>query len=183
MFRSALKYFYKNNGCVSSARNYGLDKAKGEFIAFLDSDDYWPKNYLEKMIEAIDNTGYDAAYCARVKEFEGNIIDEYDLERCKSGWITTHLFKHSFVWPSAFVATIGSIGELRFNEELDTAEDIHFFLKYSLKAKYIFVNNFKIPLVFSKGSLSQSLDLNSLYARERFYFQEGGGSIFQEKLR
>ena len=34
-------YFYKNNGGLSSARNFGISKSKGELIAFLDDDDFW----------------------------------------------------------------------------------------------------------------------------------------------
>lgn len=44
-----IKYFYKENGGVSSARNLGLQKATGDFVSFLDSDDLWDKRFLESM--------------------------------------------------------------------------------------------------------------------------------------
>lgn len=44
-----IKYFYKKNGGVSSARNFGLIKAIGEFVSFLDSDDLWSCYFLELM--------------------------------------------------------------------------------------------------------------------------------------
>jgi glycosyltransferase involved in cell wall biosynthesis len=53
-YPSNLKYFYKTNGGIASARNYCLEKASGEYLAWVDSDDYWlPEklytqvNYLE----------------------------------------------------------------------------------------------------------------------------------------
>lgn len=42
-----INFFYKENGGASSARNYGLEKASGEYIAFLDADDEWLPNHLE----------------------------------------------------------------------------------------------------------------------------------------
>ena len=43
------KYFYKDNGGVSSARNYGVEKANGEYIVFLDADDYFINTCLENL--------------------------------------------------------------------------------------------------------------------------------------
>ena len=51
-----LRYFYKKNGGVSSARNYGLREAKGEYISFIDSDDFIDKRYVESILELIDKT-------------------------------------------------------------------------------------------------------------------------------
>ena len=42
-----VKVFHKSNGGVSSARNFGLTKAKGDYICFIDSDDYVDSSYLE----------------------------------------------------------------------------------------------------------------------------------------
>ncbi|MFD0794952.1 glycosyltransferase family 2 protein [Mucilaginibacter litoreus] len=44
-----VKVFSKENGGVSSARNYGIDKAKYDLIAFLDADDVWEPDYLMEM--------------------------------------------------------------------------------------------------------------------------------------
>lgn len=44
---SRVRYFYKTNGGAASARNFGLSKTMGEYVAFLDSDNFWPENYLE----------------------------------------------------------------------------------------------------------------------------------------
>ena len=49
-----IKVFHKENGGVSSARNLGLENATGEFVAFVDSDDYLEKTYYADMVALID---------------------------------------------------------------------------------------------------------------------------------
>ena len=46
-----VKVIHKENGGASSARNAALDIATGEYITFLDSDDFWHNDYLSTMIE------------------------------------------------------------------------------------------------------------------------------------
>ena len=46
---SRIKVYHKENGGVSSARNLGLDNANGEWIAFVDSDDFIKEDYLKHM--------------------------------------------------------------------------------------------------------------------------------------
>ena len=50
----AIRYFEKENGGVSTARNVGLDEAKGEYILFVDSDDYVEANYWQVIDSLIE---------------------------------------------------------------------------------------------------------------------------------
>ena len=55
--------FNKENGGLSDARNYGIERAKGDFIVFVDSDDYLHEDYLKTMYEDCINNNADMAYC------------------------------------------------------------------------------------------------------------------------
>ena len=56
-----IKFFkINNNGVIAKSRNYGIKKASGKFIAFLDSDDWWHHTKLEKCIKYIND--YDFIY-------------------------------------------------------------------------------------------------------------------------
>ena len=74
------KYLKKNNGGLSDARNYGIDRAKGKYLIFIDGDDYVEKNYVEKLYRAITEYTTDVAICgfANVKP-NGMLIDNNTL--------------------------------------------------------------------------------------------------------
>ncbi len=56
-------YIKQSNKGACAARNNGIDHAKGEFIAFQDSDDIWHKDKLEKQLGTLKNTGADLVCC------------------------------------------------------------------------------------------------------------------------
>ncbi|MCQ8180765.1 glycosyltransferase [Methylomonas sp. SURF-1] len=53
------------------ARNLALKNAKGEFVAFLDADDYWAPNFLEKLLHGIKQNNADLSYCGWQNIVEG----------------------------------------------------------------------------------------------------------------
>lgn len=75
---SRFKYFYKENGGLSSARNFGIDKAKGEWILPLDCDDYISNNYLDLAQSHFDNQDLKVIYCEAQKF--GTVNEKWKLK-------------------------------------------------------------------------------------------------------
>lgn len=59
-----IRVFHKNNGGQADARNYGLDRIKGDYITFIDSDDYIGIDYLKILMDAINKYQVDLAISA-----------------------------------------------------------------------------------------------------------------------
>lgn len=70
---SRIKVIHKRNGGLSDARNAGMAIATGEYIAFVDSDDWLDKNMYSVLTDAIEKNGCDAAGCSFVRTDGENI--------------------------------------------------------------------------------------------------------------
>lgn len=58
-----IRVYHKKNGGLSDARNYGVERAAGDYIGFVDSDDYIDAEMYEKLYEAIKKENVDVAEC------------------------------------------------------------------------------------------------------------------------
>lgn len=63
-YPNKVKAFHKENGGEFTTRNYGLERAKGEYITFVDTDDYVEKDWAEKLYNAAKENEADFAVCA-----------------------------------------------------------------------------------------------------------------------
>ena len=80
-----IRVIHKDNGGVCSARNAGLDAAKGEYIAFVDSDDWIEPNMYETMMEKVHVYGCDVVLCDCVKDTPGGCCSPCRC-RCSGKW-------------------------------------------------------------------------------------------------
>lgn len=60
-----IQVFHKSNGGLSDARNYGLDRITGDYVAFVDSDDYIEPDMYKILVEAIQRNNCELACCGR----------------------------------------------------------------------------------------------------------------------
>lgn len=135
---SRVRVFHQNNAGVSAARNKGLDEARGEFITFVDSDDYIDENLFYQYINCF------------------NLNPIVDLV-CLSNWIDSQIYSHessvrsscdfvSFLIlnklaPSLWLTIIkrNCLKGFFFDTNLSFYEDLHFLLSISSVIKNVYI--------------------------------------------
>lgn len=75
-----IRVFHKDNGGLSDARNYGIKHSKGEYIGFVDSDDFVEKEMYEQLMDALQETSSDISMCYAIDENEIGISPTYKSE-------------------------------------------------------------------------------------------------------
>jgi glycosyltransferase involved in cell wall biosynthesis len=175
-----LKYFYKSNGGVSSARNMGLAKAGGEYICFLDSDDLWPENFLSVMVAALESEpGSDIAYSPRtLLRPDGSRTRSIAWDHRPSGQLTEVLFADTFMQVSSVCFRRKALEGFAFDAILPNAEDVDAWLRLSTRFRYLFVPSVDITFRTGHGVATRTNysyeNCNALLVLERFYYRLGG---------
>lgn len=118
---SRIRYLrHETNKGLPAARNTGIRAAIGEFIAFLDDDDEWREEKLEKQLKAIKN--YDAVLCI-------GLANGYPLRIHKRPEITLNDLKKGSFDPSSLLAKASILRDVMFDESLRHGEDWDAFIR------------------------------------------------------
>lgn len=169
---SCVRYFAKENGGVSSARNLGLEQAEGEYILFVDSDDYVSQDYFALLSHTLESNAVDLLMFG-YRNF-GGASTEWDTgvfcEETESGVakrisfaVCQYLF--SSLLSKAFKRQIIERDNIRFSNDLAIGEDQTFIFTYAMHIRSI-------------GSIENHLynvdvsDGNSLSRKARPYLTE-----------
>lgn len=150
--KNRIIYVEKENGGLSDARNYGLKYATGDFIAFLDSDDYIEKNAYEEMYNKAIEENADYVECDFIWEFPNKIrVDKQYPYKNKKEMLS---FVRVVAWNKLIKRQLITDNNLEFPKGL-RYEDIEFTYKLiPFVNKFAYVDKPFIHYVQREGSIA-----------------------------
>jgi glycosyltransferase involved in cell wall biosynthesis len=204
-FVDQVRVIHQENAGPSAARNRGIAAAKGEIVAFLDSDDLWLPKKIERQVSALQRAGASVACCvcnaelqfsdsSRVTSFQRACIRPNVEEGL---WLNAAevLTDRFLLFNQVAAVRLSALKHVSgFNEKLRFLEDYDLALRLSLDGPFAFIQE---PLAIwhqgSEGSLSgeanqQAVNLRELEVRIREdilgRLEEGGGhQLLREQMR
>lgn len=203
------QYIYQENAGVSVARNKGLEMVVGDWVAFVDPDDYVPEGYFERLLQLIDKEDIDIVSCCCTgfdeEKEEADLFFREDFEAsndkekeklfmqllCSSYGQPNHVFTAIGVpWGKLYRTSFLNQEGLRFNPIIRRMQDNIFNMYAFQRARKIkYVNE---PLYYYRlDHISQFGKKYNPYAfeykreirKERYEFFYGGNYWNNDKLR
>ena len=164
-----ITYIVKENGGLSHARNVGYAYAKGEYIAFFDSDDYIEKYMYEKLMAKVKEYNYDIVVCDLYMEYEqtgkkvyvgSNVEKEYkDVEKDNNG-----ISIRKEIMENIYIAVHNKI----YKKEL---------IEKTFKNNTPFVNGMYYEDIIYTYSILQNIDSISFVNEPLYYYVQRSTSI------
>lgn len=187
--KKTIKYYYQENSGVSIARNSGIEKANGEYIAFMDSDDLWENTKIEAQMKMIQKTSMKACYCGFLDFFQEDNLTKKRKMKLLSGRILYDFLKDDVIcWTGTWVIEKSLVDKnnIRFTENCNWGEDLEFFFKIASITEVCCVEEYLAlyrirpnSLTTSSSFLKRSEDIHVLINLDKWMKQNADKLIYK----
>ena len=151
-----VRYHYQDNHGVSHARNTGIRRATGDWIALLDSDDRWHPAKLERQIQVLgENPAYRICHTDEIWIRNGKRVNPMRKHAKEGGHIFRHNLPRCAISPSAVLISKQLLVETgNFDERLPACEDYDLWLRLCARHPVLFLDE---PLTIKYGGHADQL--------------------------
>jgi len=160
-----VSYLRQANKGVSAARNLGLENAKGEWIALLDSDDQWLPGKLAAQMEALAKSRLKLCHTQEIWIRNGVRVNQMNKHAKAGGWIYPNCLPLCAISPSSVVlhkSVFESLGN--FDESLPACEDYDLWLRVCAQYEVAYIDT---PLIKKFGGHPDQLS-RKYWGMDRF---------------
>ena len=145
------------NKGAAAARNTGIHIARGDYIAFQDSDDVWRQDKLSAQLRALERTGCAVCVCSR-RLLGARIVREevFSDGQLSGDAVIDYLFKGSSISTQTIVVLTSALREAGgFDESLEVSEDYELCLRLAQRQSFVFVSRTLVDMHESPDSISR----------------------------
>lgn len=186
---SRIKVIHKQNGGLSDARNNGLNIARGEYILFLDSDDYMKSDSLDDAMRLLNNK--DMLICPIIKTYPDGelVVNELPIRGITESLDRDSLYNRmassrTFLWKSGnniYRRRIIEENAIMFEVDLIGAEDCDFFMRFvRVSNNYILYNKAIIHYRLDReGSITNIMSYSAILGELKVF--QANHYIYQDK--
>ena len=163
-YGESIRMLNQPNGGLSSARNLGIRQARGEFLAFLDADDYWLPEKLERQVACLqqDETLGFCSTRTQVVSPDNQFMASWDCPKIESTLLRTLFLRHASISGSGSgVMARSSMFQQAgvFDTQLRSLEDIDMWMRLAALSSYACIEAPLTVIVKSPHSMSGNLDV------------------------
>ena len=140
-YMQKIRYHYKENGGIASAKNAGIKLSQTEYVAFLDHDDLWVSDKLKLQMECFSENPQVGLVYAKYTSFKDGKELRTKPEKGYSGWIFKELLAKSFIQTSTVVVKkecLDAVGP--YDESFSLGDEYDMFLRISKKFQCGFID-------------------------------------------
>ena len=181
-----IKYIYQDNKGEAAARNKGLENAKGEFIAFIDSDDEWLPDKLEKQVELFfhstyKNLGFVGCYGFIVKDNEP-IEGYYKLPNYRGNILEKILESCFILSPNSILVKKEAILDKKFDENIKVGPDWDMWIQIAQEYSFDFVPEPLFKYYVHSNNISKTTN-NPKIIKDQEYILKKHENLYQKHRR
>jgi glycosyltransferase involved in cell wall biosynthesis len=158
----SIRVFHKDNGGVACARNFGIEQAKGNLIAFCDQDDLWLSEKLEYQVPLFANPNVGLVYCGAVARYvdadgERDVYPSF-FHQHRGAVFNKLIYENMFTCCTVVArkSAIDAVGGFDDDKELMGVDDWHLWLKIANQFEFDFVEQHLAIHVFHGTNYSSN---------------------------